>query len=220
MFDELFSDPIHYLISIGILAIPFLYGIIFHELAHGWVALRLGDPTAKLAGRLTLNPIKHLDPLGTLMFFIIHIGWAKPVPVNSRYFKNPRKDMIWVALAGPIANLALAIALALAFHVLQGMGAPHEGALRTAFFLLREITLYGAFINLILCCFNLIPIPPMDGSNIVAGLLPINLARRYMSLSRYGMMLVILLAVLGMLSKILIPFTRLGMELLGLPSII
>ncbi|MBU1248407.1 MAG: site-2 protease family protein [Proteobacteria bacterium] len=220
MFDALFNDPIGYLLDIALLAIPFLYGVIFHELAHGWVALKLGDPTARLAGRLTLNPIKHLDPLGTVMFFLVHIGWAKPVPVNPGYFKNPSQGMIWVSLAGPIANFLQAAVYALIYHLIIGQRVPNISILPTVVYLLRDVALFGVFVNLILGFFNLIPIPPMDGSNILAGLLPARLARPYMSLARYGMVLVILLAVFGVLSQILIPCTRFGMELLGLPRII
>ncbi|MGE4505382.1 MAG: site-2 protease family protein [Desulfovibrionaceae bacterium] len=220
MFDQLFDDPVNYLINIAILAVPFLYGIILHELAHGWVALKLGDPTALRAGRLTLNPLKHLDPLGTVVFFIAHIGWAKPVPVNPRYFHDPRKGMIWVSLAGPMANFAQAVFFAALYHALVSFRLPAADWPRIAMAIVRDIALYGVFINLILGCFNLIPIPPMDGSNILAGLLPPRLARPYLSLARYGMMLVILLAVFGLLGKILFPLTRLGLQLLGMPALI
>lgn len=99
----------HFITELLLLAPPLLFALTFHEFAHGLVAYRLGDPTAKAAGRLTLNPLKHLDPLGTIAFFFIKIGWAKPVPVNPGYFKNPKKDMLWVALAGPATNLVLAV---------------------------------------------------------------------------------------------------------------
>lgn len=216
MFDQLFNDPLGYLYQIALMAVPFLYGIILHELAHGWVALRLGDPTAKLAGRLTLKPGPHIDPLGAVIFFIARIGWAKPVPVNPRYFRNPRQGMVLVSLAGPVANFLQALLWALLFHWFLTLRAGTD-LMAEAIIIIRQIAYYGVFINLLLGFFNLLPIPPMDGSNIVAGFLPMHLARPYMSLARYGMVLVILLAVLDILSKILIPAIRFGLSLLGMP---
>lgn len=216
MFDQLFNDPLGYLYQIALMIVPFLYGIILHELAHGWVALRLGDPTAKMAGRLTLRPGPHIDPMGAVIFILAHIGWAKPVPVNPRFFKNPRQGMVLVSIAGPAANFIQAAAWALLFHWLMTLRAGN-GFMVEAILIVRQVAYFGVFINLLLGCFNLLPIPPMDGSNIVAGFLPMRMARPYMSLARYGMVLVILLAVLGVLSKILIPPIRLGLGLLGLP---
>lgn len=215
MFDALFNDPVGYVLDIALVAVPFLYGIILHELAHGYVALRLGDPTAKLAGRLTLKPMPHIDPMGAIIFFIAGIGWAKPVPVNPRFFKNPRQGMIWVSLAGPATNFAQAIVYAFICHWLLTIDFPDStGSLSR---ILYSMSYMGAYINLLLGFFNLLPIPPMDGSNILAGLLPPSLARRYMSLAKYGMVLVILLAVLGLLGKVLFPAINMGMALLHLP---
>ncbi|MGE4552390.1 MAG: site-2 protease family protein [Desulfovibrionaceae bacterium] len=209
-------DLAEYVVQLCIMAIPFLTAITFHEAAHGYAAYRLGDPTAKLAGRLTLNPLKHLDLLGTVALLVTRfIGWAKPVPVNARYFRNPRKGMMWVALAGPGANFLLAVAFAGAFRLwLAVLGVSQSQALQAWFStlmqptanLLGSILAFGALINLGLGFFNLIPIPPLDGSNILAGLLPRRAAMRYMSFGRYGFLLVILIVALGQLG---------GIDLLG-----
>ncbi len=154
--------------SLIILLPGILAALTIHEFAHGWVAWRLGDPTAKEAGRLTLNPLSHLDPIGTLMLFIVHFGWAKPVPVNPFNFSNPRRDMMMVSIAGPAANVGLALIIALVMRLLINFGImnPYGSIL----FLMMSV---GVFINLILAFFNMIPIPPLDGSKVVSGLLPL-----------------------------------------------
>ena len=221
MFDFNFAE---YMVQLSIMAIPFLTAITFHEAAHGFVAYKLGDPTAKLAGRLTLNPLKHLDLLGTLALVITRfIGWAKPVPVNARYFKNPRKGMMWVALAGPGANFLAALLFAGSFRLwVAAQGVPQSQALaywfgtlmHPAASLLGSILAFGTLINLGLGFFNLIPIPPLDGSNILAGLLPTRAAMRYMSLGRYGFVLIILVAAFGLLGDILMPCIDLAARIL------
>ncbi len=190
-----------------ILAPLILLAVTIHELAHGYVAYRLGDRTAKAAGRLTLNPLKHLDLVGTLVFFITQmIGWAKPVPVNPLNFKNPRKDMIWVSLAGPAANLALAAALALVWHFLGSLriGPNLQWAMGTlqTLYLMAYI---GASINIGLAVFNLIPIPPLDGSHVVEGLLPRDLAMSYERLRPYGFFILLALIFLRVTDKIIYP---------------
>lgn len=179
----------------------------FHEFAHGFVAYSLGDPTAKIAGRLTLNPIKHLDPIGTLAFFFIKIGWAKPVPVNPNYFRNPRKDMLWVALAGPLTNLTLAVISAVLAKTIWFIASllTYSTLLEAVVVPLNAMLIASVWINLVLCIFNFLPIPPLDGSKILAGLLPDNLARTYMKFEKYGFVLVLLLAFTGVLSKIILP---------------
>ena len=156
--------------------------VIFHECAHGWVALQLGDPTAKLMGRLTLNPLKHIDPIGTIVIPIFTtitlgfpFGWAKPVPVNFTNLHNPKRDMIFVALAGPAVNIAIAVAASFLLSF-----APH-------FFSVMIM------VNLMLAIFNLTPVPPLDGSRVVAGLLPNDLARKYLYLEPFGFIIVIIL---------------------------
>lgn len=195
-------DFSEFLIKVLLLAPPILIALTVHEVSHGVVALRFGDPTAKMAGRLTLNPLKHLDPAGTLVFFITALlgsgfGWAKPVPVNPRYFKNPRKDMMWVSAAGPVANILCATCCAFVLKGVVALGLHHG----TAGAFLGQMLVYGVFINVILAFFNLIPLPPLDGSGVLAGLLPPQAAYKYQQkLSRYGF--VILLALLFLPSLI------------------
>jgi len=166
------------ILELALLLLAAATAIILHEVAHGWVAYRLGDPTAKLAGRLTLNPLAHIDPLGTVLvpvmlllfaYFarapIIIFGWAKPVPINPLYFRRPYRDMMLVGLAGPGINLSLAGVGTALWYLLRnaGEGAPEALTLFLAIFIL---------INIILACYNLIPIPPLDGSRVLAYFLP------------------------------------------------
>ena len=199
-----------------ILAPPLLLALTFHEFAHGYVAFRLGDPTAQREGRLTLNPLKHLDPLGTIAFFIFHLGWAKPVPVNPAYFKNPQKDMLWVALAGPVTNLALAVISALMVKavVLLAQTIPYSALGEAILVPLNSTLIASVWINLVLGIFNFLPIPPLDGSRILAGVLPPDLARFYASIERYGFILLIILAATGVLSKLIIPLINFANSLL------
>ncbi len=196
-----------FILQLIILAPPILLALTVHEFAHGYVAFRLGDPTAQAMGRLTLNPLKHLDPLGTLAFFIIKIGWAKPVPVNPAYFRNPRKDMLWVALAGPAVNLILAVISALAVKVVWFIAAniPYSPMAEAILVPLNQVLMASVWINLVLCIFNFLPIPPLDGSRILAGILPPHLARWYASVERYGFIIILVLAFSGLLSKMIMP---------------
>ena len=179
-----------------VLAPPILFALAFHEFSHGWVANRLGDPTAKNAGRLTLNPISHLDPIGTIMLFIVHFGWAKPVPVNPVNLRDPKKDMLWVSLAGPASNMLLALAFGLAVRMV-GMPGFSLGASSGAYQLLQIMLVYGVIINLALAVFNLIPIPPLDGSKIMHALLPYRYEEQYARFEQFGPMLLIGLVLLG-----------------------
>ena len=182
-----------------LLAPPILMALTFHEVAHGYIALRLGDPTAKMAGRLTLNPLPHLDPIGTIMLFLVHIGWAKPVPVNPLNFKNPKKDLLWVSLAGPASNLGLAFFFGMIFRMIP------KAQLITASgmsHMLIVMLIYAIIINLVLCFFNLIPIPPLDGSKILMGLLPPEMEARFMEFERVGPMVLMGVIVFGMLFHI------------------
>ena len=146
-----------------IIQIPtLLLALTFHEFAHGYVAYRLGDPTAKNMGRLTLNPIKHLDPIGTLAFLLIKFGWARPVPVNPMYFSNPRKGMLWVALAGPATNLALAVLSAILIKLIIASFAivPYPPFMKAVIIPVFSMLVASVWINLVLCVFNFLPIPP------------------------------------------------------------
>ncbi|BDQ33325.1 site-2 protease family protein [Pseudodesulfovibrio portus] len=212
MFDFTSADIQRY----AVMAPGLLVALVFHEVAHGYVAYLLGDPTAKSQGRLTLNPLKHLDPLGTLAFFFVQFGWAKPVPVNARYFRDPRKGMMYTAMAGPGINFTLAALFALAFHMLGAFGVTGRSSL-------YAITYFGVFVNLILGAFNLLPIPPLDGSNVVAYFLPPRAAYKYMSLSRYGFIILIGVILLGrftgfsLVGEIILPFVTGFASLLGIP---
>jgi len=188
--------------EIAILAPPFLLALTVHEFAHGFVAYKLGDPTAQRLGRLSLNPLRHLDPLGVLAFLIMKIGWAKPVPVDARYFKNPRQDMIWVSLAGVSANLLLAVASGLGARLLIQVG---NVLPMTIFWPLIQMIAASVWINVMLAVFNLIPIPPLDGSQVLSNLLPPNLARVYNKLEPLGFFILLALFYTGVIPKIMGP---------------
>lgn len=206
----------HFITELIILAPPLLFALTFHEFAHGFVAYRLGDPTAKDAGRLTLNPLKHLDPLGTIAFFFIKFGWAKPVPVNPNYFQNPKKDMLWVALAGPVTNLILAVVSAMLTRGIWMLATalPYSAAAEAILVPLNSMLIASVWINLVLCIFNFLPIPPLDGSRILMGLLPNNLALSYMRIERFGFIIILVLAFSGILSKVIVPIISFANSLL------
>jgi Zn-dependent protease len=184
----------------------FIVVIVVHEVAHGYVAFRMGDPTARDAGRLTLNPVAHMDPVGTVILPMLLVlshspiifGWAKPVPVNPRNFRNPRKGMLLTSLAGPAANFGLAVIFAAVFKT----GIFPAGSL------MWTVLLYGILISLVLGVFNLIPIPPLDGSNILMTLLPLEMARAYGRMQRYGFVILIALLYLGLFDRVIIPLVR------------
>ena len=197
------------LISFGLL----LLAMSVHECAHGWVAFKLGDNTAKSLGRLTLNPLAHIDPFGTvilpLLIFIASggrfiFGAAKPVPINYLSLRNPRRDMLWIGLSGPVANLLFAIALSIVLPLFAFMGPVFS-------FILQMLII----INVVLGIFNLIPIPPLDGSRIVMGLLPRDLAYKYSRIEPYGFFIIMLLIMLGLFQALVWPMVGLILNLLG-----
>jgi Zn-dependent protease len=199
-------SPIQYF-TISI--IPVLLAITVHEAAHGYAAKHFGDKTAYFLGRITLNPIKHIDPVGTvvipgmllLMSAPFLFGWAKPVPVNFSNLNNPKKDMMWVALAGPASNLAMAIIWAIILGLFKSSGASY------ALFIIGMAQV-GIMINLVLMLLNLLPIPPLDGGRMAVSLLPSPWSYKLASLERYGMFILIFLIVSGLLSAILLPLLR------------
>jgi len=193
----------HRILEFFLLAPPFLLAITFHEFAHGYVAFRLGDTTARDAGRLTMNPLRHLDPLGAIAFFIVKIGWAKPVPVNAARLKNPARDMLYVSLAGPAANLILAVASAAVLRML----ALTAGILPQSFvYPAVNMAAASVWINIVLAVFNLVPIPPLDGSEIVMRLMPPELARGYARIEPFGFLILLALFYSGILPRLLAPF--------------
>jgi len=191
----------------------FMMAVVVHEVSHGWVALTLGDTTALDAGRLTLNPFKHIDPVGTillpLMLMMLRLpafGWAKPVPVNPLRFKHPKQGMVWVGVAGPIANFILAGVAALFVHALP-LG---EDSLWV------QVGTMLVIINLLLGLFNLLPIPPLDGSRVLVGILPAQYARGFLKMERWGFPILVALIYLGFVRKVLFPAVEWMAGLLGI----
>jgi len=194
---------------------PLIVAVVLHEVAHGWIAEKLGDPTARRLGRITLNPIKHVDPMFTVVVPGILIaanspfifGGAKPVPVNPLYFKNPRRGMAYVALAGPVLNFLLAMLC----YLLMVFVLPLIAYLLPVPFLVLLLNwwcAYGILINLVLGLFNLLPIPPLDGGRIVVGVLPIKLAKQWAKVEPFGLLIVIALLFSGLLEFVLAPVLK------------
>ena len=209
--------------TIAVYALPVLFGITLHEAAHGYVARMFGDPTAYQAGRISLNPIRHVDPIGTIavpLFLLfstkllggagILFGWAKPVPVDWGRLRNPKRDMLWVALAGPASNLLMAIGWVLflrALLMLDLISGPQD------FWALMASA--GVQVNLILMALNLLPLPPLDGGRIVFSLLPPRLAWRYGRIEPYGLVILVVLMMLGWLWPLMLPLLKLGQWVVG-----
>ncbi len=207
------DDISGFIFKLSIMLVPGVFAVVCHEVSHGYVANIFGDPTAKNMGRLTLNPIKHIDPIGLLMLFIFKIGWAKPVPVNFYNLRNPKRDMIWVAAAGPITNFLLASLSALLLRSIIEMAAFIPRSIAEPLLMMLA---FSVFINLILALFNMIPIPPLDGGRVLVGLLP---PRPAMALSRvepFGMFAIILVVILFplVIFRVIYPPLYLGLDLL------
>ncbi len=203
--------------TIAVWAAPILFAITLHEAAHGWVANKLGDPTAKNQGRITINPLKHIDPMGTIVvpLFLAMVspfvlGWAKPVPVEPRYFKSPLLDMALVAVAGPVSNFFMACIWAMLIKLvyLSLDNSPMLG-------FLVEMGEKGIIINVVLMVLNLLPILPLDGGRVLAGVLPPNLAMPFMRMERFGMILILVLLVSGILGKIMWPLVVHFVKIIG-----
>lgn len=214
------TDIALYVKRFAIAAIPALLGIILHEVAHGWVAARRGDPTAAQLGRLTLNPLPHIDPTGLLVFAMTSLtgsfvfGWAKPVPVNPRYFRNPVRDMMLVALAGPVTNFVLALVFAIVLRLVVNVLPPSEWGGDSSYLFVLSMLQAGIVINCGLAWLNLLPIPPLDGSKVLAYFLPPRVAWSYMSAERYGFVILLLLLLTGGLGYVLGPLVRTSAEVL------
>lgn len=202
--------------KVAVMALPLVFAIILHEVAHGWVAYRLGDPTAKAAGRLTLNPISHIDLFGTiimpLLLFVLTsgkmvFGYAKPVPINPSYFRNPKKGMALSAIAGPAVNMVIAVIFSLLLRVvLAGLeGKVPEPAWSWFAIPLSYMCFYGIIMNVVLAVLNMIPIPPLDGSRLVYWLLPERQGQVYYRIEPYGTIILMVLIMVGALGKIMGP---------------
>jgi Zn-dependent protease len=208
-----------FLLKLSVMLVPALLAIILHEVAHGYIADRLGDPTARLLGRLSLNPLRHLDPIGTIAIFVFGFGWARPVPVNAKNLRHPRQDMIWVSLAGPLTNLALALISVLFLRCISLLETTQLAS--SQMFLdvsrpLRVMSAFSLYINVLLGVFNLLPIPPLDGGRVLTGILPEKQALLLNRFEPFGFVLLLLLVFFtDIWSRLLSPLITLLLQALA-----
>ncbi len=204
--------------KIAVFAIPVLFAITLHEAAHGYVARYFGDMTAFAAGRISLNPMRHIDPLGTIVIPLLTLllspfmfGWAKPVPVNFGNLRNPKRDMLWVAAAGPFSNLLMALAWGFLLRI--ALGLPVDNPAQDWLSAVGEA---GIFVNVIFFALNLLPLPPLDGGRILVSLLPHRLAFKFAGIERYGFFILLALLFTGILGKVLSPFVSITLYFVNL----
>jgi len=200
LLNLLFENPLIFVV----IASSLVVSLTIHEFAHAYVASILGDPSPKMMGRVSLNPMRHLDPLGTVMLLLAGFGWGKPVLVNDYNFKHPRRDMALVALAGPISNLTLATITAFLIRFVF-----------VDLVFISSILSVIVYYNLILCFFNLIPVPPLDGFKVIGGFLPLDFSVKWYEFEKYGVYVLLIMFMTGATSKIITPFVGIAMKILG-----
>jgi Zn-dependent protease len=211
----------NFLFKLSIMLVPGLFAITCHEVSHGFIAWRYGDPTARMLGRLTLNPLRHIDIVGTLMIVFVGIGWAKPVPVVYENLRNPKRDMIWVAAAGPITNIMLAIVSAILLRGLVAFVHPAASGSPVAMVIepLVLMLAFSVYINLLLAIFNMIPLPPLDGGRVMTGLLPYRQAAALARIEPYGMVIIIALVFFtNIFSYVISPLLHVAVNVLAGPQ--
>lgn len=211
----------NFLFKLSIMLVPGLFAITCHEVSHGFIAWRYGDPTARMQGRLTLNPLKHIDIIGTIMIVLIGIGWAKPVPVVFENLRNPKRDMIWVAAAGPVTNILLAFVSAMLLRLLVPLAETVSVGSQLSMIVepLVMMLAFSVYINLLLAIFNMIPLPPLDGGRVLSGLLPYRQAAALARIEPYGMLIIIVLVFFtNIFSYVVLPLLNVGIHLLAGPQ--
>jgi Zn-dependent protease len=210
MLNILFENPIVFFILVPVL----LMSLAIHEYAHAKAADKLGDPTARYLGRVTLNPLAHLDPIGTMLLVFAGFGWGKPVPFNPINLDNPKRDAALISFAGPFSNILIAVVTALLFHLMQFLGMNAGDSVFTAIsFAVIQIVIG---INLTLAFFNLIPVHPLDGFKVVYGLLPANIAPQWLQMESMGLLILLIMVMTSSVGNIISPLVQFSLKILGL----